>query len=280
MDEFSRHRAGSDVVPRAAEAEIVVVNKVRIGAAQIAALPKLRLIAIAATGYDNVDLDAARAAGIAVTNIRGYSTDSVPEHTFALILALQRQILPYVADVRAGAWQASGQFCLPHPQDLRSARQEARPVRLRRARPARGAACRRLRHGGVFSPAARARRAGQERWISTRFWRPADILSLHCPLNAETQNMIGWPEFGAMRKKPLLINTARGGLVDEEALERALDAGLVAGRGHRRDASRAAARRQRHHAAGAAAQCDRDAACRLGQRRIPADVWPTSSARC
>ena len=99
-----------EICARAKEAEIVITNKVGFDAKTIASLPKLKLIAIAATGYDHVDLDAARTHGVAVTNIRGYSVNSVPEHVFALILALARKILPYVADVRAGEWQASQQF--------------------------------------------------------------------------------------------------------------------------------------------------------------------------
>jgi glycerate dehydrogenase len=222
--------APDQVVARAAEAEIVVVNKVRIGAAQIAALPKLRLIAIAATGYDNIDLDAARAAGIGVTNIRAYSTDSVPEHTFALILALQRQILPYVADVRAGAWQASCQFAFHTHRisDLRGKRLGLFGSGALGQRVAQLAAA----FGMEIVFSSRKDAKGRSGTVDfDEVLATCDILSLHCPLNAETQNMIGWPEFGAMRKKPLIINTARGGLVDEEALERALDAGLVAGAG-------------------------------------------------
>ncbi|MDI9849363.1 D-2-hydroxyacid dehydrogenase [Rhodoblastus sp. 17X3] len=222
--------APDQIVARAAEADIVVTNKVRIGAEQIAALPGLRLIAAAATGYDNIDVDAARARGIAVTNIRAYSVDSVPEHTFALILALQRQILPYVADVRAGQWQASGQFAF-HTHKIH----DLHGKRL-----------------GLFGSgalgqkvAALAAAFGMETVFAGRKGEKArpgtldfdevlatsNVISLHCPLNATTENMIGWAEFSALRRKPLLINTARGGLVDEEALERALDAGLVAGAG-------------------------------------------------
>jgi glycerate dehydrogenase len=222
--------APDEFAARAAEAEFVVTNKVRVGAAEIAALPGLRLIAIAATGYDHVDVDAARAAGIAVTNIRAYSVDSVPEHTFALILALQRQILPYVADVRAGQWQACGQFAF-HTHKIHDLRGKRLGL---------------FGSGGLGQKvAALAAAFGMETVFAGRKGEKArpgtmdfdevlatsDILSLHCPLNAATENMIGWAEFSALRRKPLLINTARGGLVDEEALERALDAGLVAGAG-------------------------------------------------
>ena len=222
--------APDEVASRAKAAEIVVTNKVSLDAAAIAALPELRLIAIAATGFDHVDLAAARAAGIAVTNIRAYSVDSVPEHVFALILALKRQILPYVADVRAGAWQDSGQFAFhDHPiSDLRGKRLGL------------------FGSGDLGQRVAELGRAfGMDPVFSARKDAPArpgtlpfeevlatsDVLSLHCPLNPETESMIGAPEFALMRKRPLLINTARGGLVDEAALERALDEGLLSGAG-------------------------------------------------
>lgn len=222
--------APEQIAARAAEAEIVITNKVCIAASAIAALPKLRLIAAAATGHDHIDIDAARDAGIAVTNIRSYSADSVPEHTLALMLALQRQILPYVADVRAGAWQASGQFAFhTYPiSDLRGKRLGLFGSGVLGQRVAHFAAA--FGMETVFS----GRKGGQARPGTLDFAEviaTSDILSLHCPLNPQTENLIGWPEFSLMRKCPLLINTARGGLVDEEALERALAAGLVAGAG-------------------------------------------------
>jgi glycerate dehydrogenase len=222
--------APHQTVARAAGAQIVIVNKVRFDAATIAALPGLRLIAIAATGFDNVDLDAARAAGVAVTNIRGYSVNAVPEHVMALILALKRQIVPYVADVRAGGWQAAGQFAFHTHRisDLRGGR-----IGLFGS-GASGQRVAELAKAFGMEPVFAARRGAAARPGTLNFdevLATSEILSLHCPLNAETENMIGAREFALMRRKPLLINTARGGLVDEEALERALDDDLVSGAG-------------------------------------------------
>ncbi|MCI4679690.1 D-2-hydroxyacid dehydrogenase [Rhodoblastus acidophilus] len=222
--------APQDIVARAQGAQIVVTNKVPFDAATIAALPDLRLIAIAATGFDHIDLAAARAAGIAVTNIRGYSVDSVPEHVLALILALKRQILPYVADVRAGAWQTAGQFAL-HTHSIKDLRGK------RLGLFGSGSLGQRVAELGKafgMEPVFAGRKGARARPGTLEFeevMATSDVLSLHCPLNAETENMIAGPEFALMRKKPLLINTARGGLVDEAALERALDDGLVSGAG-------------------------------------------------
>jgi glycerate dehydrogenase len=222
--------APSELLARSQDADILIVNKIRLDAATIKALPKLKLIAVAATGYDNVDLDAARKAGVAVTNIRGYAEHTVPEHVFALLLALSRQILPYVADVRAGHWQASGQFAFHthRIEDLYGKR-----LGLFGSGDLGGRVGEIAKVFGmevVF--AGRKGETAKPGFVAfDEVMATSDVLSLHCPLNAQTQNMIGWPEFVAMQKKPILINTARGGLVDEEALERALDAGLVAGAG-------------------------------------------------
>src|SRR5271157_1697021 len=206
-----------EIIPRASEAEIVVTNKVGFDAATIAALPKLKLIAIAATGYDHVDLDAARQHGVAVTNIRAYSVNSVPEHVFALILALARKILPYVADVRAGEWQASQQFAFHTHRiidlhDRRLGLFGSGSLGQRVAELARAFGMD-VVFAGRKGEAPKPGFVGFDEVLAT-----ADILSLHCPLNAGTQNMIGAEAFAAMKKKPLLINTARGGLIDEEAL--------------------------------------------------------------
>jgi glycerate dehydrogenase len=220
----------AETLANAADADIVVTNKVRFDAATIAALPRLKLIAIAATGYDHVDIAAAREKGVAVTNIRAYSSTSVPEHVFALILALSRQILRYDSDVRAGHWQACGQFAFhTHPiEDLRDKRLGifgAGDLGGRVAEIGRAFGIE-VVFAGRKGGAAREGRVAFDEVLAT-----SHVLSLHCPLNAETMNLIGDAEFAAMKQKPILINTARGGVVDEAALERALIAGLLSGAG-------------------------------------------------
>ncbi|MBU6398514.1 MAG: D-2-hydroxyacid dehydrogenase [Rhodospirillales bacterium] len=216
---------------RIADADIVITNKTRISAAAIAASPKLRLIAIAATGTDVVDLAACRARGVAVCNIRGYALHTVPEHTFGLILALRRNLLAYRASVAAGRWQQAGQFCyFDYPiKDLA------------------GSTLGVCGGGALGSAVARLGRAfGMEVLFAGRkgealaregyvpfdeMLRRADVITLHCPLTPATRHLIGAPEFARMARRPLLINTGRGGLVDEVALGEALRSGQIAGAG-------------------------------------------------
>lgn len=223
--------APAQVVERLAGATIAITNKVAIDAAAVAALPDLKMIAVSATGTNNVDLDACRARGIVVSNIRGYAVHTVPEHVMALLLALSRNLVAWRETLLAGGWQRSEQFCLfDHPIcDLHGATlgligsgtlgngvarlAEAFGMRVLRAER-KGAAV--VRPG--YSAFAEVLAA-------------ADAISLHCPLTAETLNLIGEAELRAMKPSALLINTARGGIVDELALIRALKEGWIAGAG-------------------------------------------------
>ncbi|MFC5302397.1 D-2-hydroxyacid dehydrogenase [Azospira restricta] len=221
----------AEVEARLAGATIAIVNKVLVDAGMIARLPALKMVAVAATGTNNVDLDACRARGIVVSNIRGYAVHTVPEHAIALMLALSRNLVAYRESVQAGRWQASDQFCFfDHPiRDLAGATlalvgsgtlgdgvarlAEAFGMRVLQAERKGAAACR-----AGYVPFAEALAV-------------ADVVSLHCPLTPETQGLIGEAELRAMKPSALLINTARGGLVDEAALARALREGWIAGAG-------------------------------------------------
>jgi glycerate dehydrogenase len=221
----------AEVGERLADATIAIVNKLQLDAGLIAALPALQMIAVAATGTNNVDLDACRARGIVVTNIRGYAVHTVPEHVFALLLALSRNLVAYRQSVAAGRWQRAEQFCFfDHPiRDLFGTTlaiigsgslgsgvarlAEAFGMRVLRSER-KGAAT--LRPG--YTPFAQV-------------LREADVISLHCPLSAGTRNLIGADELQAMKRSALLLNTARGGLVDEAALLAALRQGDIAGAG-------------------------------------------------
>ncbi|TVR97796.1 MAG: D-2-hydroxyacid dehydrogenase [Rhodospirillales bacterium] len=221
----------AEVAALAADADVVITNKVPIRADALDRLNRLKLVAVAATGVDRIDVPACRARGVAVANIRGYAVHTVPEHTFAMILALRRNLMGYRDAVRRGRWQEAELFCFfDYPiLDLHGARLGIIGA---------GAIGRRVAAiGQAFGmiPRFAARKgadqveAGRLPW--TEVLATSDILSLHCPLTDETRGLIGMAEFEAMERRPLLINTARGGIVDEEALVAALDRGLIAGAG-------------------------------------------------
>jgi len=219
------------VVERLRDATIAVTNKVPLRAAMLARLPQLKMIAVAATGYDVVDIAACREAGIAVANIRNYAVHTVPEHTFALITALRRCLLAYRTDVERGRWQRSDQFCLlDHPiRDLHGATLGIigeGALGQGTARIARGFGMRVL-----FADHAPPKASGVEFTPLEQVLAESDVISLHVPLTAETRNMIGIAQLRAMKRTALLINTSRGGLVDERALAHALQEGLIAGAG-------------------------------------------------
>ena len=218
-----------EVQERIADAEIVITNKVRLSAESISAARRLRMVAVAATGTDNVDLDACMERGIVVSNIRGYANHTVPEHTFALIFALRRSITAYRDSVIAGRWQDARQFCyFDHPiRDLAgSTLGIIGDGALGRAVAAMGHAL-----GMKILFATHKGREGQGDLYTPfdRVLAESDVLTLHCPLIPATRNTIGAAEFGQMKRRPLLINTARGGLVDESAVGPALEAGLIGG---------------------------------------------------
>lgn len=221
--------APHEVAERIVDADIVVVNKVRLTAQALREARRLRLVAVAATGTDNIDLQACAARGILVSNIRNYAVNTVPEHTFALVFALRRSICAYRDAVRAGRWQAAGQFCFfDHPiRDLAgSTLGVIGDGVLGQAVAAMGRAL-----GMQVLFAGYKGRSGQG-VLYTPFEETlarSDVLTLHCPLTAETHHMIGAPEFALMQRKPLLVNTARGGLVDEAAVGPALEAGQIGG---------------------------------------------------
>jgi glycerate dehydrogenase len=218
-----------DAAARIADADIVVVNKVKLSAQTLAGATKLKLIAVAATGTDNIDLSACQQRGIVVSNVRNYALHTVSEHTFALIFALRRSICAYRDAVKAGRWQEARQFCFfDYPiRDLTgSTLGVVGDGVLGQSVAAMGRA---LGMRVLFS--AHKGRTGQGRMYTPfdEVLRQADVLTLHCPLNAQTRHMIGAAEFEKMTRKPLLINTGRGGLVDESAVGSALQAGHISG---------------------------------------------------
>jgi glycerate dehydrogenase len=223
--------SAAEVSGRLAGATIAITNKAPIDAATLAGLPALRMIAVAATGYDVIDVAACRERGIVVANVRGYAITTVPEHTFALILALRRSLIAYRADVIAGAWQRAGQFCFfDHPiRDLRGATlgiigEGVIGQAVARLGQAFGMQTLFAAHKGVSG-------LGPLYTPFEQVLRASDVITLHCPLMPSTHHLLAMAEFRQMARRPLLINAGRGGLVHEADLVRALDEGLVAGIG-------------------------------------------------
>jgi glycerate dehydrogenase len=220
-----------EVPERLKGATIAVTNKVPIREHDLKSLPDLKMISIAATGYDVIDIEACKKRGIVVSNIRGYAVNTVPEHTFALILALRRSIVGYRDDVIDNEWARSGQFCFfTHPiKDLSGSTlgiigEGAIGQSVAKLGQAFGMRTLYAAHKGVSG-------LGPLYTPFDEVLETSDVITLHSPLMPATRNMIGMAEFRKMKKKPLLINTARGGLVVEEDLVQALNEGLIAGAG-------------------------------------------------
>jgi glycerate dehydrogenase len=219
------------VVERLTPATIAICNKIRLGAETLSQLPKLRLIAVAATGVDNVELEYCRSRQIAVCNTRGYAVNSLPEHALMLMLALRRNLIAYRDDVKAGRWHEARQFCLlDHPiGDLRETTLGIIGFgKLGKSMAQLGRAI------GMEVIVAERKNAAIVRTDRVSFsdvLRLSDVISLHCPLTEETRNLIGASELQQMKPGAILINTARGGLIDDDALLDALENGRLAGAG-------------------------------------------------
>jgi glycerate dehydrogenase len=220
-----------EIVPRLEGAAVAIVNKVPMREATLAQLPELKMIAVAATGYDVIDIAYCKSHGIAVANIRNYAVHTVPEHAFTLILALRRNLLAYRQDVENGVWNKSDQFCFftheigdLHGSTLGIIGEGA----IGQATAAIGRA---FGMRVLFADHPPPKMEGVTFTPHERVLAESDIISLHCPLMPATRNLIDLAAFKKMKRTALLINTARGGLVDEAALIQALDQGLIAGAG-------------------------------------------------
>ena len=220
-----------EIVPRLQGATVAIINKVPMRADTLAQLPQLKMIAVAATGYDVVDVPYCKEHGIAVANIRNYAVHTVPEHAFAMILALRRNLLAYRHDVENGVWNRSEQFCFfTHPiGDLHGATLGI--IGEGAIGQATAAIGRAFGMRVLFADHAPPKMDGVVFTPHETVLAESDVISLHCPLTPATRNLVDLAAFRKMKRNALLINTARGGLVDEAALIQALDQGLIAGAG-------------------------------------------------
>ena len=225
--EYQSTWSAEDVVERLKDATIAIINKVPMRADTLKQLPKLKLIAVAATGTDVVDKAYCKQNGIAVVNIRNYAFNTVPEHVLALMFALRRNLPAYIEDVHNGRWNASQQFCFfDHP-----------------IRDVAGSTIGVVGYGAIGKEVGKRAAALGMRVLPydvvpqaglvdfATLLKESDVITLHMPLTPETKNMLGAKELKMMKPTAILINTARGGLVDETALAEALKNGTIAGAG-------------------------------------------------
>lgn len=220
-----------DILDRVQGAEIVVSNKVPLSGEILERVPELKLICISATGTDKIDLQAARELGIQVSNVVGYATPAVVQHVFSLLLALTTRLIPYHEEVRTGAWQSQGNFCLlNHPISELAGKtlgivgygELGRSV-------AKVAECFGMKVLVAQRPGSGESQPG--RLPLHELLPRVDALSLHIPLAENTRNLIGAAELALIKPGVFLINTSRGGIVDEQALADSLRAGHLGGAG-------------------------------------------------
>ena len=230
-EEFDQTSGESQTLDRLRGATVALTNKVPIRKNVLDELPDLKLIAVAATGYDVIDIDCCRDKGISVANIRNYAVNTVPEHTFSLILALRRNLIAYRNDVLNGRWQKHDQFCFfDYPiRDLRNSTIGIfgeGVLGQGTARIAKG-----FGMNVLFADHAPPKSQGVKFTDPDKVLSESDVISLHCPLTENSRGFIGLEQFKKMKDTAILINTARGGLVNEKDLAQALKEGLIGGAG-------------------------------------------------
>lgn len=222
-----------DVVRRAKDAEVVLTNKTILDGFILNLLPRLKYIGVLATGYNVVDLDAARQRGIVVTNIPAYSTQSVAQMAIAHLLNITQRVAHYAHEVHNGVWSAQPDFCYCNTPLIELAGKKIGIVGF----------------GNTGQATAQIAEAlGMEVWVYTskpkrslpkkyqkvtlnELFTACDVVSLHCPLTAENKEMVNSFRLSLMKQGAILINTSRGGLIDEKALEQALLSGKLLGAG-------------------------------------------------
>lgn len=229
--QFFHNSDKSNTAERIKDADIIMTNKVVLDAAMLRQANKLKLVQVMATGTNNVDLEACKTLGIKVQNVTGYSTVSVPEHTFALILELRRNLTRYREAVKAGRWSQSEFFCfMDYP--IRDLSNSTLCLIGKGALGERVAEIARAFGMKVIFAERKGANQVREGYIAFNdAISEADIISLHCPLTEQSRHMIDADTFVRMKPSALLINTGRGGLVDEHALAEALNQGQIAGAG-------------------------------------------------
>jgi len=224
---YDRTKEEADTIARIGDADIILLNKTPITDAILAACPNLKLICILATGYNVVDCDAAARRGIPVCNVPGYGTDSVAQFTFALLLDLCHKVALHSESVHRGEWTACPDFCYWKTPQMELAGKTFGIIGYGTI----GRAVAKIaRAFGMHVIAySRTRRAGDEYVTLDELLAKSDIVSLHCPLFPETNGIISADAIAKMKDGAILLNTARGPLIDEAAVAAALSSGKLRG---------------------------------------------------
>jgi glycerate dehydrogenase len=219
-----------EVVVRARDAEVLITNKAVVSAAAIDAATALRLIAVTATGYDCVDIAAARRRGVAVVNVPEYGTRSVAQFTFALVLELCHRVGLHADAVREGAWSTSPDFCFWRTPQVELADKVMGIVGFGRIGRSVAAIAQAFGMDVLVSGRSAKRESSSVTWVELdELFARADVISLHCPLTADTAGLVSRERLRRVKPSAFLINTSRGGLVVEEDLAHALNEGRLAG---------------------------------------------------
>ncbi|QEG22114.1 D-2-hydroxyacid dehydrogenase [Mariniblastus fucicola] len=220
-----------DVVSRSADAEILVINKIKLGEAQFSQLPNLKLIAVSATGYDVVDLAAAAKHGVTVCNVPIYSTQSVAQHVFAMLLEVLHRPYEHDQAIRRGDWQAAGQFTFWLSPLTELAGKKFGVVGFGRIGQATAKLAQAFGMQIVISSRTKKEVAGFESatWCDIdELFQTSDVVSLHCPQTDSNRGFVNQKLLSQMKPTAVLVNTARGGLIDEAELAQCLNDGLLA----------------------------------------------------
>ena len=224
---YDRTEAEEDTIARIGDAEIIILNKTPITESVLAACPNIRLICILATGYNVVDIQAAANRGIPVCNVPGYGTDAVAQFTFALLLELCHHVGHHSQVVHEGKWSRCPDFCFWDTPQMELAGKTMGIIGYGSIGKAVGTIARAF--GMRVLAYNRTNRGGEEYVTLEQLLRQSDVVSLHCPLFPETKGMIGAEAIAKMKDGAILLNTARGPLIDEQAVADALRSGKLRG---------------------------------------------------
>lgn len=222
---------GEEIINRTGSADIIISNKSKITKTVLDSCRNIKMVNVIATGYNNVDIEYAREIGVPVCNVAGYAKNTVPQHTFSLILNLATKMLDYHSDVIAGEWQKSSSFTLLKYPTFELFGKTLGVIGFGVI----GKAVANIAAGfGMkviyFDPNV----SGTDDYVSvdlTTLLRESDIVTIHCPLTKDTRNLLDYKELSFMKSSALLINTSRGGIVNENALAYVLNNNLIAGAG-------------------------------------------------